>query len=78
VLAAVWAPVEALPEVACGPDQAPLAVQLVVFAEDQVSVLEPPVVTVVGLALMATVGAAITVAVADCVAVPPAPVQVRV
>jgi hypothetical protein len=75
---AVSAPVETVPEVAFVPDHAPLAVQLVVLADDQVRVLVPPVTTVVGFALTETVGAAITLAIADCVAVPPGPVQVRV
>ncbi len=52
--------------------------QLVAFVDDQVSVLALPVATVVGFALMATVGAAITLTVVDWLAVPPAPVQLSV
>jgi hypothetical protein len=80
VLPVVSALVESEPEVASAPDHAPLAVQLVALVDDQVRVLEPPLVTLVGLALIVTVGAggAVTVTVADCVAVPPAPEQLRV
>ena len=78
VLFVVRGPVETEPAEGCTPDHAPLAVQLVAFVDDQVSVLALPVATVVGFALMATVGAAITVTVADWLAVPPAPVHVSV
>jgi hypothetical protein len=71
-------PVEAVPDVALLPDQAPLAVQLVAFVDDQVSVLALPLATLVGLALNATVGRASTVTVVDCAAVPPLPVQLSV
>src|SRR3989344_4009113 len=52
-------PVDWLPEVALVPFQPPLAVQDVALVEDQVKVLEPPEVTVVGLALSETVGAGV-------------------
>jgi len=54
-------------------------VQEVALVEDQVSVELPPVATLVGLALIVTVGAGVvTVTVADCAALPPVPVQVSV
>jgi hypothetical protein len=47
--------------------------------DDQVKVAALPLVTVLGLATRATVGAdGVTDTVVDCVALPPAPVQVRV
>ena len=61
------------------PDQAPDAVQDVAFAADQVRVDALPLITELGLALKLTVGAgAFTDTVADCAALPPVPVQVRV
>jgi hypothetical protein len=61
------------------PDQALDAVQDVALADDQVNMELPPLVTVLGLALMVTVGAGeVTVTVADCAALPPVPVQVSV
>jgi hypothetical protein len=46
---------------------------------DQASVELPPLVTVLGLAVKLTVGAGeVTETVADCVALPPVPVQVNV
>ena len=61
------------------PDQAPDAVQDVAFAADQVRVDALPLMTELGLALKLTVGAgAFTDTVADCAALPPVPVQVRV
>ena len=60
------------------PDQAPEAVQAVALLADQVKVALPPLAMVLGLADRATVGAGgVTVTVFDCVALPPAPVQVR-
>lgn len=61
------------------PVQPPEAVQAVAFVVVQLSVDELPLVTVVGVALNDTVGGVgpeATVTVTDCVAVPPAPVQV--
>jgi hypothetical protein len=46
--------------------------------EDQLNVVLPPLVTLVGLALSETLGAAGTETVADWDADPPAPVHVRV
>ncbi len=62
------------------PDQAPLAVQEVALLDDQVSVAALPLATVLGLAVKLTVavGFGLTVTVADCAALPPAPVQVSV
>jgi hypothetical protein len=57
IVVAVSAPVLTLPLVASLPDQPPEAVQLVAFADDQLSIAEPPVLTVVGLAVRLTVGA---------------------
>ncbi len=60
------------------PDQSPDAVQVPALVEDQVKVELPPLVTLVGLALIETVGGvADTVTVADWLALPPAPVQVK-
>ena len=51
--------------------------QEVAFVEDQVRVEEPPEVIEVGLAVRDTVGAAaLTVTVAEALALPPAPVHV--
>ena len=61
------------------PDQAPEAVQVVAFVADQVKVELLPLITELGLALRLIVGAgAFTDTVADCAALPPAPVQVKV
>jgi hypothetical protein len=69
--------VDAVPLIALVPDQAPEAVQEVALVEDQLNVELPPLETLVGLALSEMLGAAAdTVTVADCVADPPAPVQV--
>ena len=63
------------------PVHPPDAVQALAFVLVQLSVEEPPLVTVVGVAFSDTVGGvgpAATVTVTDCAAVPPAPVQVSV
>jgi hypothetical protein len=61
------------------PDHAPEAAQELALVEDQVSVVALPLATVLGLALSVRVGAGeVTVTVADCAALPPAPVQVKV
>ena len=62
------------------PDHPPEAVQEVALADDHVRLELPPLVTVLGLALMLTVavGFALTVTVADWVALPPLPVQLNV
>jgi len=70
----VWDPVSAL-----APDQDPEAVQAVALVADQVSVELLPLATVLGLATKLMVGTGcVTVTVADCAALPPVPVQVRV
>ena len=61
------------------PDHAPEAVQAVAFVADQVRVELLPLISELGLALRLTVGAGdFTDTVADCAALPPAPVQVKV
>ena len=60
------------------PDHAPEATQEVALVDDQVSVEDPPLATEVGFAESDTVGAGITVTVADALALPPDPVQERV
>ena len=61
------------------PLQPPEAAQEVALLEDQVKVEAAPLATVLGLALSVIVGASVvTVTVADCAALPPLPVQVRV
>ncbi len=61
------------------PLQPPDAAQEVALVDDHVKVEVAPLATVVGLALSVTVGAGVvTVTVANCAALPPAPVQVRV
>ncbi len=68
LLALVSVPVLAVPDVACKPLQAPLAVQLVASVDDQVRFDVPPDATVVGAAEINTVGAGVdvvTVTVAD-------------
>jgi hypothetical protein len=74
---AVSVPVDCEPLAALVPDQAPEAVQEVALVADQVNVELPPLATVLGLAAKVTVGAGeVTDTVADCVALPPVPVQV--
>ena len=68
-----------LPEVALVPVQPPLAVQLVAFVLDHVTVVLPLYAGAIGLAEIVTVGGALpTSTVTDCVALPPAPEQVSV
>jgi hypothetical protein len=76
---ALSAPVDIEPLTGSLPDHAPEAVHEVALVEDQVSVVALPLATVLGLALSVSVGAGdVTVTVADCAALPPAPVQVKV
>ena len=77
---AVSAPVDCEPPVAAlAPDQAPEAIQDVALVADQVSVELLPPATVLGFAEKLTVGAGVvTETVADWVALPPLPVQLRV
>jgi hypothetical protein len=82
-LVAVIAPVAFEPLVATEPVQPPDAVQAVALVADQLTVELSPLATLVGLELIVTVGAltvggaALTVMVADWVALPPAPVHVN-
>lgn len=67
----VSVPVDWLPDIALAPDHAPEAVQEFAFAEDQVSIEVPPLVTVVGLAESDTVGAVGAVGARAVLTVPP-------
>jgi len=80
VVVALNAPVLALPLVGSLPDQPPEAVQLLALVEDQLSIADPPLLTVVGLALRLTVGLTgpETLTVTDWPALPPGPLQVSV
>lgn len=71
---------DVLPLVIVLPVQPPDAVHVVAFVLDHVSVDDWPVVMVVGLAIIETVGAlaAVTFTVALLLAVPPVPVQASV
>ena len=83
MLVLVKAPLDWLPEVALLPDHAPEATQEVASVDDQVSVEDPPLATDAGFAASDTVGAGggggvpDTVTVADALALPPEPVQLR-
>lgn len=67
------------PLVALAPDQLPVAVQAVALVDDQLRVALAPLAMVLGLAVRVTVGAGwVTETVADCVALPPVPVQLKV
>jgi len=71
--------VDCEPLTAIVPAQAPEAVQEVALLADQVNVELLPLATVLGLAAKVTVGAGeVTDTVADCAALPPAPVQFKV
>jgi len=79
VLELVNTPLDWLPEVALAPDHAPEAVHESASADDQARVEEPPLTTEAGFAVSDTVGTgAVTVTLADALAVPPGPVQTRV
>lgn len=76
---ALSAPVDRDPLVATDPLQAPEAVQAVALVEDQIRVALSPLSTVLGLVVNVTVGVGeVTDTVADCTALPPAPLQVSV
>jgi hypothetical protein len=67
------------PAVASEPLQPPEAVQAVALVDDQVNADVAPLFTVVGFAVNVTAGAGVvTDTVADCAALPPLPVQLRV
>jgi hypothetical protein len=71
--------VDCVPVSALAPDQDPEAVQAVALVADQVSAELLPLATVLGLAARLMVGTGcVTETVADCAALPPVPVQVRV
>ena len=77
VVLACSVPLDWLPAVPLAPLQPPAAVQAVAFDADHASVVAVPAAIALGLAPIVTVGAAAdTVTVADCMAVPPGPVQV--
>jgi hypothetical protein len=63
VLVLVNAPVDTVPAISWLPLHAPLAVQLVALVDDHVSVLDPPLAMLVGLAAKVTVGTGATVTV---------------
>jgi hypothetical protein len=72
----VSAPVDWEPLTDLVPDHAPVAVQEVALEEDHDRVEALPLATVLGLATNVTVGvAAVTETVADCDALPPAPLH---
>ena len=74
---AVSAPVDCEPLTGMPPDQAPEAVHEVALVDVQVKVDAAPLLTVLGVAEKLTVGdGAVTETVAECVALPPEPVQV--
>jgi hypothetical protein len=73
------APVDCEPLSPLLPLQPPDALHEVALVLDQVSKEEAPEFTVLGVALSVTIGALLeTVTVADCAALPPLPVQLRV
>jgi hypothetical protein len=76
---AVRAAVVCEPAVALAPLQPPEAVQAVALVDDQVNAEVAPLLTVTGFAVRVTAGVgAVTDTVADCAALPPLPLQVRV
>ncbi len=76
---AVRSPVDTLPFTPSLPDQPPDAVQEVALVVVQVRVDALPLSIVLGFAVIVMVGAGVlTDTVADCDALPPAPVQVSV
>ena len=76
---AVRVGVDCEPAVGSEPTQPPEDVQAVALVDDQVKADAAPLCTVVGFAVKVTAGACVvTVTVADCAALPPAPVQVSV
>jgi hypothetical protein len=79
LVVALRADVACDPVVASAPFQPPEALHKVAFVDDQVSVEVDPLVTVAGFAAKLTAGAGVlTDTVVDCVALPPAPLQVSV
>ncbi len=79
LVAAVRAAVLCEPLSASVPLHPPEAVHEIALVEDQLSVAAAPLVTVLGVAVSVTDGAGVaTEMVADCAALPPAPLQVSV
>jgi hypothetical protein len=79
LVAAASAAVLSEPLSASVPLHPPEAVHEVALLDDQLSVDPAPLVTVLGVALRVTDGAGVvTETVADCAALPPAPLQVSV
>jgi hypothetical protein len=79
VVVAVRAAVVCEPAVGSLPAQPPEAVQALALVEDQVSFDVAPLFIVAGLADKETAGAGVdTDTVADCAALPPLPLQVKV
>ena len=75
---ALRAPVDCVPLSGFAPDQAPEAVQAEALAEDQFKAAPVPLVIELGVAPRRTLGGVtLTETVADWLALPPAPVQVR-
>jgi hypothetical protein len=76
---AVSVGVDCEPAVASEPLQPPEAAQAVALVDDHVNAEAAPLFTVVGFAVKVTAGAGVvTETVADCAALPPAPIQVSV
>ena len=75
---ALSGPVLAVPLVGSLPDQPAEAVQLLALLDDQLSIADPPLLTVVGFALSPTVGGSETVTVTDLLALPPGPLHISV
>jgi hypothetical protein len=79
VLELVNTPLDSLPAIPLLPDHAPDAVQEVAPVDDQLRVEEPPLTTELGFVASDTVGTgAVTVTLADALAVPPGPLQAMV
>ncbi len=79
LVAAVRAAVLCEPLIASAPLQPPDAVHEVALVDDQLSVDAAPLVTLLGVAVRVTDGAGVvTEMVADCAALPPAPLHVSV
>jgi hypothetical protein len=78
VVLALSAPVLAEPEVAFVPLHPPVALHEVALVDDQVKVEAPPLVTLLGEALIVAVGAGVvTATLVEALELPPAPVQTR-
>ena len=78
LVVAVSAGVVCVPAVASEPLHPPEAAQAVALVDDQLSTEVAPLLTVAGFAVSVTAGAGVlTETVADCAALPPLPVQLR-